>query len=69
MNDYGPPLRPGEQVTYYSLLMLYDYTRNNIHELCSLYFCGCSVFAFELKKCALYDSSLWCMFLVFFIVQ
>ena len=50
MNDYGPPLRPGEQVTYYSLLMLYDYIRNNIHELCSSYFCGCSVFVFELKN-------------------
>ena len=63
MSIWRLPLRPGEQVTFYLLLMLYDYICNNMHELCSLYFCGSLIFVFKLRKCALFESSLWCMFL------
>ena len=42
--------------------MLDDYIRNYNHELCSLFFCGYLIFVFELRKCALYESSLWCFY-------
>ena len=66
---WRPPVRTGEQVTCYSSLMLYEYIRNNIHELCCFYFCECLIFVFELRKCVLYESSLWSMFSWFLIVQ